>query len=184
VVLDIGGGSTEIAAGHGPRLEHALSLDVGCVRLYERAQPWPADGNSAPSYEAARAILGRTLERSAGAFRREFSGVPLRGVGGTLTAFGLLKLDTRQYDPERLEGTILERAELASISRRLQGMGLEERRRWVGEGRADLVPAGAAILEEVVAFFDSSHVEISTRGLRFGLLYEAETPRAGQPSTG
>jgi exopolyphosphatase/pppGpp-phosphohydrolase len=58
-------------------------------------------------------------------------------------------------------------------------MPLEERRRWVGEGRADLVLAGAAILDEAVEFFGASRVQVSTHGLRYGLIHEAGVRGAG-----
>ncbi len=170
-VLDIGGGSTELAGGYGETLRFLLSLDLGCIRLYERALPL-GGADTERGYEAIRELFAGELERAAATWRQEFQGARVRGVGGTLTAFGMLHLSTRHYDPERLDGLVLPAAEVRRIARVLRTMPLRERQSWVGEGRADLVPAGAAVLEAVTGFLAAPEVEISTRGLRYGLLLE------------
>jgi len=171
ITLDIGGGSTEFAAGYGTEMKFALSLEVGCVRLYERARA--RGGVETPEgYAYARHALAEELTAAARVWGTEFHGARIRGVGGTLTAFAMVHLAARQYDPDRIEGTRMTSSEVARVSQRLRGMDAGERRRWVGEGRADLVPAGAAILDEAVAHFGAPEVEVSTRGLRFGLLHE------------
>ena len=84
---------------------------------------------------------------------------------------------TPRYDPRSVHGLVLDAAEQARISLLLRRMSTPERRQWVGKGRVDLVLAGAAILDEAVEFFGASEVQISTHGLRYGLIHEI--PPAG-----
>lgn len=177
IAMDIGGGSTEFAAGYGSEPRALLSLDIGCVRLYERAVPH-GGVESGPGYEFARQVLEAALSGAASSWKPEFAGSRIRGVGGTLTAFAMVHLGTRHYDPDALDGTLMSREQVLGVSTQIRSMDPVERRHWVGEGRADLVAAGAAILDEAVRFFESPEVEVSTRGLRYGLLHEfPATPR-------
>jgi len=170
IVMDIGGGSTEFACGYGVSLSRAVSMQIGCVRLYERAADLGGI-DTRSGYELARQISRAEFQGHARAFCDEFSGSMIRGVGGTFTAFAMVHRGTPRYDPGTLEGVTLEASEARRISETIRGMSLEERRRWVGEGRADLVPAGAAILDEAIEFFQVPRVQVSTHGLRYGLLH-------------
>ncbi|HVP39817.1 MAG TPA: hypothetical protein VMS93_11610 [Candidatus Saccharimonadales bacterium] len=172
IVMDIGGGSIEFAFGNGSTFLEARSIDLGCVILYERASA--AGGiESESGYVASRAWILDALQANIPSFRDEFSGVLIRGVGGTFTAFAMLHNGNPRYDPSEVDGTVLDRQEQAQISRRLREMPLDQRRHWVGEGRADLVLAGAAILDEAVQFFGAPRVQVSTHGLRYALVHEA-----------
>ncbi len=171
IAMDVGGGSTEFAAGYGSEPKALLSLDIGCVRLYERAAS-RGGVESDSGYEFARGILEEALGGAASSWKAEFTGSPIRGVGGTLTAFAMVHLGTRHYDPDELDGTRMSREDVQRVSARIRSMDPVERRHWVGDGRADLVAAGAAILDEAVRFFEAPEVQVSTRGLRYGLLHE------------
>jgi exopolyphosphatase/guanosine-5'-triphosphate,3'-diphosphate pyrophosphatase len=103
------------------------------------------------------------------------------GVGGTVTAFGALDLGLAKYDPSRIENHHLTRERISSIGRHLCEIPLSERRDLAGvsRGRADIIPAGAIILEEFVDRFGVTGVYVSTRGLRYGLAL-SEARRAGR----
>ncbi|MBI5838012.1 MAG: Ppx/GppA family phosphatase [Candidatus Eisenbacteria bacterium] len=178
VVMDIGGGSTEFAFGSGRDLAATRSLDLGCVRLFERAiHRGGLEGEA--GYRAAREQMREALAAECGGLRAGYAGAPIRGVGGTFTAFAMVQRGSQRYEPGSLEGTTLTAADEARISLALRVMPLEERRRLVGEGRADLVLAGAAILDEAVEWFRASEVQVSTHGLRYGLLHEVNRQGAG-----
>jgi exopolyphosphatase / guanosine-5'-triphosphate,3'-diphosphate pyrophosphatase len=187
IVMDIGGGSTEFGFGYGRDLKSVRSLSLGCVRLYERAMSH-GGLESDSGYEFVRGVLHQAVMDLGCGFRDEYRGARIRGVGGTFTAFAMVHRGTPRHDPGSLEGLVLSPSEQVRVSTLMRHMPLEERRRWVGEGRADLVLAGAAILDEAVAFFEASDVQVSTHGLRFGLIHEAarreSPPRAGADAGG
>src|SRR6185295_12618780 len=165
VVLDIGGGSTEFIYGSG-EVQYRRSFDVGSVRLTERfvtAHPIPA-----PERDAVRAHLQAT-----------FSALPpppenarLIGIAGTVTTLYALQHRVDPYEAALVHGRDLTRAELAALSTALCAASLEERRRMPGlqPGRADVICAGALVLE---AAMDRLHIRtctVSDRGVRWGLL--------------
>jgi exopolyphosphatase / guanosine-5'-triphosphate,3'-diphosphate pyrophosphatase len=176
VVVDIGGGSTEIICGEAEEGVQLISLELGCVRLTERlviSDP-PADSE----LEAVRRHVLEVFADKLGSFQL---GEVERavGVGGTVTAFGALDLGLVKYDPSRIENHCLTRERIAAIAKQLCTIPLSQRRDLAGvsRGRADIIPAGAIILSELVNRFAVSGVYVSTRGLRYGLvLSEARKP--------
>jgi exopolyphosphatase/guanosine-5'-triphosphate,3'-diphosphate pyrophosphatase len=179
VVVDIGGGSTEIITGDGHDCRRVMSLELGCVRLTERyldTDP-PGPGEIDTVRRHVRAVLSERLPA--------MSDEPLDraiGVGGTVTAFAALDLGLAKYDPARIENHLLAKERIHAIERQLCETPLAERRELAGvsRGRADVIPAGSIILSEFVDRFPVSGVYVSTRGLRYGLvLAEARKRMAG-----
>ena len=168
VVVDIGGGSTEIICGHGEAGTQVISLELGCVRLTERLVS--GDPPSAAELGAVRDHVRQVFAEKLGGFESE--GIERAvGVGGTVTAFGALDLGLAKYDPSRIENHLLTNERISSIGKHLCEIPLAERRDLAGvsRGRADIIPAGAIILEEFVERFGVAGVYVSTRGLRYGL---------------
>jgi exopolyphosphatase / guanosine-5'-triphosphate,3'-diphosphate pyrophosphatase len=178
VVVDIGGGSTEIITGEGERGTQVISLELGCVRLTERLihtdPPMPAELEAVKSHvlEIFAEKLGQW--NSAGLDRAI-------GVGGTVTAFGALDLGLVKYDPSRIENHHLMRERIDAIAKHLCTIPLAQRRDLAGvsRGRADIIPAGAIILCEFVNRFAVNGVYVSTRGLRYGLVLSEARRAAG-----
>jgi len=169
VVVDIGGGSTEIIGGEGQNGLQVISLELGCVRLTERlvqSDP-PTEGELATVRDQVLAMFADKLASfELGGFERAI------GVGGTVTAFGALDLGLVKYDPSRIENHYLSRDRIVAIAKQLCTIPLSERRDLAGvsRGRADIIPAGAIILSEIVNRFAVDGVYVSTRGLRYGLV--------------
>lgn len=169
VVVDIGGGSTEIIVGDGDEGRQLISLPLGCVHLTERLI-----ANDPPLQEeldAVRALVRGTYEERLGTFD---SGPIDRavGVGGTVTAFGALDMKLTKYDPARIENHFLPKDRILSIEKDLCATPLDRRRELPGvsRGRADIIPAGSVILAEFVSRFPVEGLHVSTRGLRYGLV--------------
>ena len=167
VVFDLGGGSTEVVSGVGSEPGRWVSLPIGAVNLTDRFlvndPPLPAET------EALRqAVRAQLEERCAGMPAR----VPLlAGVGGTVTVLGALDRQLTTYDPAMLEGWTITAERLAGLITRLVTTARELRGSWpvMGEGRADIIAAGALVVEEVFRRFPSGGLVCSTQGLRFGL---------------
>jgi exopolyphosphatase/guanosine-5'-triphosphate,3'-diphosphate pyrophosphatase len=165
VVLDIGGGSTEFIYGTG-QVDYRRSFDVGSVRLTERfvtAHPVP---------EAERGAIRAHLRDTFAPLPPPPAGARLIGIAGTVTTLYAVQHRVDPYDAARVHGRDLERAELAALAAALCGASLEERRRMPGlqPGRADVICAGALILEAAMDRLQISTCTVSDRGVRWGLI--------------
>ncbi len=180
VVVDIGGGSTEIISGEGETGTQVISLELGCVRLTERLVR-----SDPPAESELEAVRRHVLDVFAEKLRSfELNGVERAiGVGGTVTAFGALDLGLVKYDPSRIENHHLTRECISNIGKQLCSIPLSQRRDLAGvsRGRADIIPAGAIILCEFVDRFAVNGVYVSTRGLRYGLVL-SEARKATRPA--
>jgi exopolyphosphatase / guanosine-5'-triphosphate,3'-diphosphate pyrophosphatase len=98
----------------------------------------------------------------------------LVGVAGTVTSLAAMSLELATYDPARVHGHHLSRAELGREVSRLAAATQAEREQIVGldPRRADVILAGAVILERIAAAAGVAEVLVSDRGIRWGLLYE------------
>jgi exopolyphosphatase/guanosine-5'-triphosphate,3'-diphosphate pyrophosphatase len=158
LVVDVGGGSTELVLGGPDGIAFRASIDVGCVRLTER--------------------FGEDLEALAAAVRRELPDLEPRhaiGVAGTVTALAALDIGLVEYDRERVHGHVLSADAIAEQLARLAGMPLDERRHVPGlePERAPVIVAGAVILYEVVSRYALDAVEVSEHDILHGMAIEA-----------
>jgi exopolyphosphatase/guanosine-5'-triphosphate,3'-diphosphate pyrophosphatase len=176
VIVDIGGGSTELVAGGPDGVRWHDSLDIGSVRLTERflhSDPPTQDELE----DAATAVCALLAERIPDETRNDtHSGV---GVAGTITSLGALALGLEEYDRDRVHGFELTAAALDEQLRRLASVPLEERRslRPLDPDRAPVIVGGAVIAREVLAYFGLDKLEISERDILDGAaLAAAELP--------
>jgi exopolyphosphatase/guanosine-5'-triphosphate,3'-diphosphate pyrophosphatase len=169
VVVDIGGGSTEVISGEGEDGSQVISLELGCVRLTERFVA--GDPPSESELGAVRDYVQNVFREKLVDFESSCMDRAV-GVGGTVTAFGALDLNLAKYDPTRIENHLLTRDRISHIEHQLCSIPLSRRRDLAGvsRGRADIIPAGAVILSEFVNRFPVAGVYVSTRGLRYGLV--------------
>jgi exopolyphosphatase/guanosine-5'-triphosphate,3'-diphosphate pyrophosphatase len=170
LVLDIGGGSTELAVGGPDGLRFHDSLDLGCVRLTERflhADP-PAEEELAACASAVRTLLS---ERVPDEVRPEAA----IGVAGTITSIAALDLRLEEYDPEKVHGQRVSRSGAAAQLERLASLPLVERRQIpaLEPERAPVIVAGAVILSEVLDHFGLDGLEASERDILDGAALEA-----------
>jgi exopolyphosphatase / guanosine-5'-triphosphate,3'-diphosphate pyrophosphatase len=168
--LDIGGGSTEIIFGKpAPRREEIgfrQSFDVGSVRLTERFLR--GDPPSAAEQDATRAHLRQVFSASPA----PPPGALLVGVAGTVTTLLTLLHRIDPYDAARVQGGVISLQELRALRERLFSLPVEHRRELPGlqPKRADVIPAGALILEVALETLQLETCTVSDRGLRWGLL--------------
>jgi exopolyphosphatase/guanosine-5'-triphosphate,3'-diphosphate pyrophosphatase len=149
LVVDIGGGSTELVLGNGAP-QAALSLDVGCVRLTERHLR--TDPPTAAEEEAARADVRRLLD-DASAVVPLGRARTLVGLAGSVTTITAHALGLPAYDPTAIDGAALEVPEVLASCSALLHASHEERAAmgFMHPGRVDVIGAGALVWSEVVA---------------------------------
>lgn len=165
-VLDIGGGSTELAVGALGQVEQSASVDVGAVRVTERF--FPSLPPSPAQLEEAGAMIRQELSR----LFPYPQGVPLMGVAGTVTTLGAIDRDIERFDAEELNGHFLARERVEALAARLLSLPYEAVRQipQIHEQRADIISAGALILRQALERFGCPGLIVSTRGIRYGLL--------------
>lgn len=182
LVVDIGGGSTELSwlAGGGPRwsarhIAAWTSLPFGVVTLSERF-PEPEDGDLAGWY-AAMVDAVRAEVAAVGQARHlapHFTGgeAHIVGTSGAVTSLAGVHLGLQRYSRAEVDGLWISRQDVAGAIRRLAGKNRAARAAepCIGPDRADLVLAGAAILEAILAEWPSEQVRVADRGLREGVL--------------
>ena len=171
LIVDVGGGSTEVILGGPDGVDFRTSLDMGSVRMTERFlasdPPTPAE-----------------LEACATAVRGELAAVSLKprsaiGVAGTITTLAALDLELHEYDREVVHGHRVTAAGVLRQLARLADLPLEERRRVpaLDPGRAPTIVAGAVIVRETLRHFGLEEIEASERDLLHGVaLAAAELP--------
>jgi exopolyphosphatase / guanosine-5'-triphosphate,3'-diphosphate pyrophosphatase len=178
VILDIGGGSTELVAGGPDGVRWHDSLDIGSARLTERfleSDPPTAEELEACA-EAARTLLA---ERVLDAIRSDTKAAI--GVAGTITSLAALALGLEEYDPDRVHGSQLTATALAEQLDRLASVPLDKRRQVpaLDPDRAPVIVGGAVIAREVLSFFGLQVLEISERDILDGAaLAAAELPES------
>jgi exopolyphosphatase / guanosine-5'-triphosphate,3'-diphosphate pyrophosphatase len=170
LVVDLGGGSTELIVGDRDGVRFRTSLDVGSVRLTERFLP--SDPPKAGELEdCARAVRSLLSERVPDEVRPEAA----IGVAGTVTTLAALAQNLPLYDPERVHGFPLSAEAVAVQLARLATLPLNYRQEVpaLEPERAPVIVAGTVILREVLAHFGLPEIEASERDLLHGAALEA-----------
>jgi exopolyphosphatase/guanosine-5'-triphosphate,3'-diphosphate pyrophosphatase len=172
VVFDIGGGSTELVwKGEGDNsASESVSLPLGVVHLTEtflRADP--------PGEESClrlRSHVSRVLAELSS--YNEFQQTLWVGTAGTVTTLASMWYELADYDPERINGTVLERTWLADLCATLATTKLSERRKLAGleRGREDIILAGGLVTLEMMDTFSFSRFTVSDAGLLEGLFLD------------
>jgi exopolyphosphatase/guanosine-5'-triphosphate,3'-diphosphate pyrophosphatase len=171
VVIDVGGGSTEVALGGPAGVRWERSFDVGCVRMTER---FLGEDRIAPDARAAcRAALGEA-----------FAAIPddvveatqdAVGVAGTVTTLAALDLGLPGYDAERIHGHRLPRAAVAAWEDRLCTLDLAGRRALpaMEEGRAPVICGGVIVLGAAMDRLQVDTIDVSERDILHGAALHA-----------
>jgi exopolyphosphatase / guanosine-5'-triphosphate,3'-diphosphate pyrophosphatase len=164
LVIDIGGGSTELVVGARREVEFHVSTQVGVVRHTERHLH--TDPPTSTEMDALAADARSTFREVAG----EPAGAAV-AVAGTATSCAAIDLELDPYDPAKVEGHVLSRERLEQILARLAGMPLAERRQVTGldPARAPTIVAGAIVLLEALGAFSLDRVEVSERDILWGV---------------
>ena len=177
LLIDIGGGSTEIIVTDTGGLRSEKSLDLGAVYLFERflrSDP-PADGEIEDLRQEVRTCLDaweQELVRETGL--RAASLQTLAGTAGTVTTLAAMDQGMTDYDPARINGYRLAGDSLDGVVRLLARTGLAERRMIPGlePGREDIILSGAIIAQELMHRCEKREMLVSDWGLREGIVFD------------
>ncbi|MBQ1541501.1 exopolyphosphatase [Caulobacter sp. CCUG 60055] len=197
LVVDVGGGSTELSwvdltgpeldvqarqfAAHRLPIKAWLSIPIGVVTLAE-LYPETEPGSRAWFRAMVDEVKGRIAAfPHAEPMRAIFEAgrAHLVGTSGAITSLAGLHLGLRRYDRNRVDGLWLSDADCEAAAERLLNLDVTERaaQPCIGPDRADLVLAGAAILQAVQELWPCDRVRVADRGLREGLLLSLMSER-------
>jgi exopolyphosphatase/guanosine-5'-triphosphate,3'-diphosphate pyrophosphatase len=168
IVVDIGGGSTEIVVSERGDVTWSRSLPLGSVRLTE------AHVRHDPPEAGELDAITREIDAALEVVPWPASPATLVGIAGTVTSLAAMALRLATYDPDRVHGHDLDVAALEVEIARLRGAPQAERERFVGldPKRADVILAGAIVLARIAAAARVPAIRVSDRGIRWGLLHE------------
>jgi exopolyphosphatase/guanosine-5'-triphosphate,3'-diphosphate pyrophosphatase len=166
VLLDVGGGSTELVVAGPEAVRSRESLDIGSVRLTERflhSDPPTAD-ELADCAEHARSALPEGLDVEEAI-----------GVAGTVTSLAAIALELDVHDRTSVHGHTLARETVEREVARLADLPLAVRRqvRGLHPDRAPVIVAGAIIVREVLVRLGLERLAVSERDLLHGIALEA-----------
>jgi exopolyphosphatase/guanosine-5'-triphosphate,3'-diphosphate pyrophosphatase len=179
LVVDIGGGSTELVVGTVPASPaggaeagpiDAISLDIGCVRITERF--FHHDPPSADERRAAEAEVARQMARARSALPALAPDGLLIGLAGTVSTLAALELGLAHYDRDRIHHALLSADQVEGWLARLAGEDRAARLRRPGmvEGRADVIVGGVLVLAAAMAGFGRDRCLVSEDDILDGLV--------------
>jgi exopolyphosphatase/guanosine-5'-triphosphate,3'-diphosphate pyrophosphatase len=175
LVVDVGGGSTELIWGKGEKLHRWASLDLGSVRLTERYLP----SDPVREKECGRLTLmvDRELMRMLADWEADenfHAFHTMVGIAGTFTTLAAVEKGLSHYSHSEVHGSHLGREEVARQIRLLKCKRIAERREIPGlePERADVILAGALLIHRIMTLFGIEQVTVSDQGIRYGLLHE------------
>ena len=172
LVVDIGGGSTELVTGARGEMDFHVSTQAGVVRHTERHLH--ADPPTPEDMDALARDVRALFEAVVPAAVRERVRAAV-AVAGTATSAAAIDAGIEPYDPTRVEGRVVRVWRLGEISVRLAALPLEERRAVPGlhPDRAPTIVAGTILLAQVLEAFGLDRFEASERDILWGVAIDA-----------
>ena len=172
LVLDIGGGSTELVAGDGPddpKLA-AVSLQLGCVRVSERFLR--SDPPTRGELDQAAAEISAQIEVAINAHPRYLATHRLVGLAGTVSTLASLHLGMVEYDRDQIHHSVLHSGDVEQWFHRLASESAADRlaRPGMTAGREDVIVGGAMILDAVMRRFGFAECLVSEADILDGLV--------------
>jgi len=167
LVVDVGGGSTELITVDRGRVISEVSIPIGAVRMTERHlknDPPAAAEIAALDADIDHHLAALTLPRA----------VPVIGTAGTATTLAAVKLGLARYDAVAVTGLRIAPSAVAEMLARLLAATVAERKAITGmePGRADVIAAGVAIFARILQRIDAPVLITCDRGIRWGVAYE------------
>ena len=172
LVVDVGGGSTEFIRGNEAGVSQAVSINIGSVRLTE--QFLHSDPVQEEECEKMMAAVERALAQLPRPWLKDSSILTLIGIAGTCTTLAAVEKKLTNYSHGEVHGGLLTLDEVRRQIELFQSKPIEERKAIPGlePKRADVILAGACLIEKIMTLFHSERIIVSDHGVRYGLLHE------------
>jgi exopolyphosphatase/guanosine-5'-triphosphate,3'-diphosphate pyrophosphatase len=177
LVMDIGGGSTELIVTDQGSVRSMKSIPLGAVYLTERFLM--NDPPVKEQMDSLRKVVSKELdawERDTFPVRdiRPSSLTTVVGTAGTITTLAAMDQALAEYDPAMINGYILTRSSLDRLIKILSVSTLDVRRKMPGleAGREDIILAGAVVAQEIMGRFRAGQILVSDWGLREGIVFD------------
>ena len=170
VVVDVGGGLTEVITTDGTRVVSAVSLPIGAVRLTERHLR-----SDPPRPEEVRALVAEIdMHLATLDLPRE---VIVVGTAGTATTIAAIAKGLTRHDPDKVTGVRVSPMAVDAQLARMLTQTVAQRRatRGIEPQRADVIAGGVAIYARILHRIDAPALITCDRGIRWGLVYEQAT---------
>ncbi|MEW5707254.1 MAG: Ppx/GppA phosphatase family protein [Actinomycetota bacterium] len=170
LVVDVGGGSTEYIYGRSGQILGSVSLNIGSVRLTEIFLK-----HDPPTNHEMQSVRDMIKELAEPVFKRIKDARPsiIIAVAGTATQLAAIQYGAEPYDPSKIHGSKITLDELKTLTKKLASVPLEGRKKIKGmhPQRADVIVAGALILEETLLNLDFSELVVSEKDMLNGIIY-------------
>jgi exopolyphosphatase/guanosine-5'-triphosphate,3'-diphosphate pyrophosphatase len=165
IIIDIGGGSTEVICGTREKLLDFISLPVGSVKLTEmfvKSDP-PSEGAISSLRDYVRSILELPFGKGEKV---------IIGTAGTITTLGSISIGLAEWDKKQVHHMRIRRERIDDIVNKLLTKTIEERIAIPGmeKGRADIISQGIILLQEIMQYCGADELIIDANGVRHGLL--------------
>lgn len=160
LIIDIGGGSTELVLGDKNEIHRSVSLDIGAVRMtdkYLKAEMVSDDEN----YNL-KEYIGFVIKDEVSRIK-EFKPDIIVGIGGTITTIGAIDLKMQEYDRLKIHNHRMDFDKIKNINSDIKSKKLEDRKKIEGlqAKRADIIYAGGIILEMIMEASELDCIRVS-----------------------
>ncbi len=169
-IMDIGGGSLELALSASGLIEHLTSFPFGAIRLTEK---YFSKGSTPAAMKKLRRFVRKQLRDDLSA--RDWRGARIIGSGGTFTNLaGMILARQGMLAARTVHGTVVTRAELEHLVDNLAALSATERLAVQGlnAARSDIIVAGLAVIAEVMGRIEARELTVSSYGIREGILLD------------
>lgn len=166
LVIDLGGGSTELVLGQGKDIHLRTSLEVGSVRLTEafmKEDPYSTHDLS---------VMKNYLDTVIAEIKFDPKPETIIGVAGTVTTLASIQMGLKEFDSRAIHGAVLSRSDLSQFEKQFINTSKQDRLALVPTSpkRADFLLAGVAILDRILCAAQSTELISSNGGIRYGVL--------------
>lgn len=171
LVVDIGGGSTELIIGNGNEILYSISLDIGAVRLHDKfvSEDPVALTEQQEMADYIRQIIKPEIDKL-----QTYDIKQVIGIGGTISTAGAMVLEMEVYNRKRIHNYYVLLENVYQLNRKLLTQTVKERQEHIGlqPKRADIIPCGFMILQLLLLSLERDGISISEYDNLEGLFFD------------
>lgn len=167
IIVDIGGGSTEVIKGDKKKFIDFFSIPIGSVKLTEMFVK-----HDPPEEEEIKSLVDFIQKNLPIPF--DGKNRQVIGTAGTITNLASIILGMESYDKGKIHGFRISYKDVENVISKLKCMATAERRRMKGmeKGREDIILQGIILMREIMSYFCTKELTVSANGVRYGVIFE------------